>query len=75
MSQGQAREKEPSESGEAVLAENHRDTGRREPGLLQSPRDPVCGGGPRLSPVTCASVTPFGRGKFRLHVEVRLLNH
>lgn len=52
MSQGQAQE-EPSESGEAVLAENHRGSGRGEPGWLQSPGDPACRG-PRLTPVACA---------------------
>lgn len=54
VSQGQAREKELSESGEAVLAENRRGSGRGEPGWLQSPGDPARRGGPRLTPVACA---------------------
>lgn len=37
VSQGQAREKEPSESGEAVLAENRRGSGRGEPGWSSPP--------------------------------------
>lgn len=56
MSQGQAREKEPSESGEAVLAENRRGSGRGEPGWLQSPGDPA-----RLTPVACACYALWSR--------------